>query len=231
MTRVMPEAHDALVTVVAHMAVPARRRRRLPGRRTLLATAGALVVASSAVAATGGMSVFDRPATPDDALPGAQGLADHLDRIAKRSIDVSSSRLLFESPYKAVYVTKAGSGVCMHIVRVYGGVGTSCSDDQFVSGGVPGDTYGFAPSYVNRVTFTLSDGTTQTEAITNNLWHGPAEARRADLALPSGEIKTIHFAPLSALGVELQVCPDGTPLRPEADCADKDTWTGQIGEK
>lgn len=228
MTRVIPEAHDALQTIVARHGtrnrLRARARKRGGGRRVLLVTAGVLVLAGSAAAATGGVSVFDREPTSEDAPDQAETLYTNLEKMIRANIDERSSRLLFKNAYKAIYVTRTDTGTCLHTVRVYAGIGTNCNSDEFVSGGIPGDTYGFVPSDVEQVTFTLTDGTTETQAIKGNLWHAPPEARSATVRLRPGDVKTVNFAPLSVLGPDRKICPDGMSIRKDADCANKETW-------
>lgn len=150
-------------------------------------------------------SLLDRPARVGDNI-GAWGA---LTADAARGLRQKDARLAIETEVKKVAVVPSADKPCLVTKFRNGAKTVSCgvdADQDSVSVSY-GGSIGLVPDVVSEVAFTMSDGTTETGRVRNNLWTSPSEAVRVQYAVDNSA-RSVDLLPMSAL-------PEGATLTPE----------------
>lgn len=171
----------------------------------LVATDSTQATASSsggqpAGGSAGKYSVFDRPATTaSDETRGWRARQDPGPR-ENFGLRFAEARVIQRDGGTAVAAVPASNGSpCLAVQYKDGSGGLSCGGPGTTAAlvGYNGAT-GIVPDSVQTVTFTLTDGTTQTSQVEGNVWRSPPEAAKVTFML-GDRVEEIELMPRSSL--------------------------------
>lgn len=189
----------------------------------LLASGGSTSVAAQASAAppqpaaavssaSGTFAVFSRPSTAKDNIAGW--------RVATRKagdgdMDFARARIIYQDAKRAVAAVPTRADPCLVTQLPDGSGGFTCSPSFSY-----GNSIGLVPDSVKSVSFTMTDGTTQEQDVTDNYWRSPSEATKVTYVV-DGQTTSLELMPLSSLPKGASISPsgvvsNGSPLVGEA---------------
>lgn len=163
--------------------------------------AAASAPAAPLQAANGTFSVFARAATAEDDISGWRIPRNGVDE--KFGMQFNAARVVYQDATKAVAAVPTAAGPCLVSQYRDGSGGLTCSPTF-----THGVSVGLVPDAVKTVSYTMTDGSTQTETVTDNTWHSPTEAAQVTYVL-DGTPHVEALMPLSALPKGSTIAPTG----------------------
>jgi hypothetical protein len=113
---------------------------------------------------------------------------------------LGEARLIAHDKTRTVVAVPAAKAPCLISRFADGSQSTACGmapDEQPVSASYS-EAIGLVPDAVDSVTFIMTDGTTRTAAVNNNVWTAPDEAAKAAYSL-AGRVIEVDLMPRSSM--------------------------------
>lgn len=170
------------------------------------ATVGSSPSAAPLQTKGGTYSVFAREATAGDDISGWRIPRNGVD--AKVGMRFAEARVVYRDDTKSVAAVPTSSDPCLVSQYRDGSGGLTCSPTF-----THGVSVGLVPDSVKSVTYAMTDGSTQVQEVTDNLWHSPTEAAQVTYVL-DGVAHTEDLLPLSALPQGASISPSGLVSSP-----------------
>lgn len=122
----------------------------------------------------------------------------------------ANARVVYRDAKKQVAVVPTNGVPCLATHLTAGGFGLSCatSTDETPTSVSYDGAIGLVPDEVKSVTYTMTDGTSQTQQVVNNIWRSPLEASKASFLLHGSE-QIVDLMPASSKPADATVSADG----------------------
>lgn len=158
---------------------------------------------SGATASASAYGVLDRPASADDDISGWRVSPSS----ASFGLDISGARIVAKNSERTVAAVPADGAPCLVARLASGSTTMNCGLGDVPTASVSyNGAIGLVPDVVKSVTFTMTDGSTVTGEVVDNLWRSPLDARTATYSV-DGVTKQVDLMPHSSL-------PKGATLHP-----------------